>query len=168
MIRQFFVSLNDKLGLGDLLWQIAASDVVILTLAALVFVCMIVGHFPIISKISFIAPYASAAAALVYVFLSAQAFLVGYRFADGRAEAKVLREAISVRDGVIAGQRKSLDMVFDAAETAVKQRDEAAQRAQEAQDQIDEYEKRLKGRPNAACLLTPDDFAGGVQDHRKR
>ncbi|UEM09230.1 hypothetical protein J4G43_031370 [Bradyrhizobium barranii subsp. barranii] len=168
MIRQFFVSLNDKLGLGDLLWQIAASDVVIITLAALVFVCMIVGHFPIISKLSFIAPYASVAAALVYVFLSAQAFLVGYRFADGRVEAKVLREAISVRDGVITGQRESLDMVFDAAETAVKQRDEAAQRAQEAQDQIDEYEKRLKGRPNAACLLTPDDFADGVQDHRKR
>ncbi|MDI2072446.1 hypothetical protein ABIF68_006149 [Bradyrhizobium japonicum] len=168
MIRQFFVSLNDKLGLGDLLWQIAASDVVILTLAALVFVCMIVGHFPIISKLPAVAPYASVAAVLVYVFLSAQAFLVGYRFADGRAEAKALREAVAVRDDLLARQRSSLNLALDAAETAVKQRDEAAQRAQDAQDEIDDYEERLKARPNAACLLTPDDFTGGVQDHGKR
>ncbi|BAR59162.1 hypothetical protein NK6_6007 [Bradyrhizobium diazoefficiens] len=113
-------------------------------------------------------PYAKTAKLVFIIALTALVFLLGFRTADNRAESKILRDQIAARDDVIARQKSSLNTALDAAETASKQRDEAAQRALEAQDEIDDYERRLKARPNAACLLTPDDFPDRVQDHGKR
>ncbi|WP_245476817.1 hypothetical protein [Bradyrhizobium sp. Leo170] len=76
----------------------------------------------------------------------------------------MLRDQIAAKDGVIANKNFDLHLALEAAETASKQRDEAAQRVKEAQDEIDDYANRLKARPNVACLLTPDDFVSRVRD----
>jgi hypothetical protein len=166
VIKTFLAGIADKLGLGDALWQIAASDTVIFALAALVFVCVVIAYFPVVSKLPAVAPYAATAAVLVYVFLAAQAFLVGYRFADSRAEAKSLRVDVAIRDDLIKRQRAGLDLALEVAETASNQRDEAAQRAKTAQDELDEYAKRLPASPNDDCRITPDDLAFGVRKDR--
>jgi hypothetical protein len=165
MIAKFFADLNDKLGLGDLFWQVATSYTVILALAALVVVCTVVAHFPIISKLKVFEPYTTAAAILVYVFLSMQAFCVGFRIADGRAEIKRLKDAVVVAGTVIRSQTKSLNNMIEANEIMQGQRDEAAQRAKTAQDKIDEYAKGLPPAQGDDCRITPDDLAFGVQDH---
>jgi hypothetical protein len=79
-----------------------------------------------------------------------------------------MRAEIAQKDDVIASKNFDLNLALEAAETAQKQRDEAAQRAKDAQDEINDYAQRLKARPNAACLLTPDDFTGSVPDNTKR
>jgi hypothetical protein len=168
VIEIFFAGLADKLGLGDLLWQIATSNGMLLLIAGLIVIAMLVGHFPVLSKLSALQRYVIPAKLAVYVFLFLVAFLLGFRMADRRAEAKALRAEIAQKDDVIASKSFDLNLALEVAETAQKQRDEAAQRAKDAQDETNEYAQRLKARPNAACLLTPDDFPGGVPNDGKR
>jgi hypothetical protein len=166
MIAKFFADLNDKLGLGDLFWQFATSYTVIVALAALVVVCTVIAHFPFVSKLfPAVIPYQIAAGVLVYVFLSMQAFCVGFRIADGRAEIKRLKDAVVVAGTVIKSQTKSLNNMLEANEIMQGQRDEAALRAKTAQDKIDEYAKGLPSTQGDDCRITPDDLAFGVQDH---
>ncbi|MCP1790909.1 hypothetical protein ACVI1J_006493 [Bradyrhizobium diazoefficiens] len=166
MIKKFFTDAFESTAISDFLWAAATSEIALSALSVLIVVAAIVGYLPIVSTL--LGGYAKTAKLVFILALTALVFLLGFRTADHRAEAKILRDQIAARDDVIARQKSSLDMALDAAETASKQRDEAAQRALEAQDEIDDYEKRLKARPNAACLLTPDDFPVGVQDHGKR
>jgi hypothetical protein len=168
VIRDFLTGVADKLALGDAFWPLATSDVVVFTLAGLILACVVVAHFPVISKLPMIAPYAATATVFVYVFLAAQAFLVGYRFADERAQVAKLRSDVALANRIIESKNKSLNIALDAVETMQTQRDEAAQRAKEAQDEVDDYAERLKTRPNAACLLTPDDFPRSVSNDAKR
>ncbi|WP_316205981.1 hypothetical protein [Bradyrhizobium sp. SZCCHNR3058] len=168
MIQTFFTGLADKLGIGDLLWQIATSDGMLLLIAGLIVIAMLVGHFPVLSKLSALQQYVIPAKLAVYLFLALFAFLIGFRTADRRAEAKALRAELAQKDGVIALKDFDLHLALEAAETAQKQRSEAAQRAKDAQDETNEYAQRLKARPSAACLLTPDDFPGGVPNSTKR
>jgi hypothetical protein len=164
MIAKFFADLNDKLGLGDLFWQVATSHYVIIALAALVVVCWVIGHLPFVSKLPTFAPYAILAQNLCIVFLALQAFCVGFRVADGRAEIKRLKDTVAVAATVIKSQTASLNTMLDANEKMQTQRDEAAHRAMTAQEKIDDYEQRIARDPNGACRLTADDLARGVQD----
>ncbi|WP_315751405.1 MULTISPECIES: hypothetical protein [unclassified Bradyrhizobium] len=158
----------DKLGIGDLLWQIATSDGMLLLIVGLIVIAILVGHFPVISKLSVLQQYVIPAKLAVYLFLVLFAFLIGFRTADRRAEAKALRAELAQKDGVIASKDFDLHLALEAVETAQKQRSEAAQRTKDAQDETNEYAQRLKARPSAACLLTPDDFPGGVPNNTKR
>lgn len=166
MIKQWFMDAFASTAISDFLWAAATSEIALSALGLLIFVAGLVGYLPIVSTL--LGGYAKTAKLVFIIALTALVFLLGFRTADNRAESKILRDQIAARDDVIARQKSSLNTALDAAETASKQRDEAAQRALEAQDEIDDYERRLKDRPNAACLLTPDDFDRGVSDHGKR
>ncbi|WP_445215884.1 hypothetical protein ACKWRH_26305 [Bradyrhizobium sp. Pa8] len=166
MIKQRFMDAFASTAISDFLWAAATSEIALSALGLLIVVAAVVGYLPIVSTL--LGGYAKTAKLVFIVALATLVFLLGFRTADNRTDAKILRDQIAARDDVIARQKSSLDLALDAAETASKQRDEAAQRALEAQDEIDDYEKRLKARPNAACLLTPDDFTDRVQDHGKR
>ncbi|WP_315741069.1 hypothetical protein [Bradyrhizobium sp. SZCCHNR1093] len=168
MMAALAKSMADKLGFGDLLWQIATSDAVLLLVAGLIVIAMLVGHFPVLSKLSVLQQYVIPAKLAVYAFVFLFAFLLGFRTADDRAEAKVLRADVARKDEVIAAKDFDLRLALEAAEAAQKQRDEAALRAKEAQDEIDDYAKRLKARPNASCVLAPSDFPGSLPDDGKR
>lgn len=166
MIKQRFMDAFASTAISDFLWAAATSEIALSALGLLIFVAGLVGYLPIVSTL--LGGYAKSAKLVFIVALTALVFLLGFRTADNRAESKILRDQIAARDDVIARQKSSLNIALDAAETASKQRDEAAQRALEAQDEIDDYERRLKARPNAACLLTPDDFPDRVQNHGTR
>ncbi|CCD94697.1 conserved hypothetical protein [Bradyrhizobium sp. ORS 375] len=166
MIRQFFMDAFASTAISDFLWAAATSEIALSALGVLIAVAGVVGYLPIVSAL--LGGYAKAAKLVFIVGLAALVFLLGFRTADNRAEAKTLRDQIAARDSVIANKDFDLRLAVEAAETASKQRDEAALRAKEAQDEIDDYEQRLKARPNGACLLTPDDFAGGVSNDGKR
>ncbi|MBR0867314.1 hypothetical protein [Bradyrhizobium diazoefficiens] len=166
MIKQWFMDAFASTAISDFLWAAATSEMALSALGLLIFAAGLVGYLPIVSTL--LGGYAKTAKLVFIIALTALVFLLGFRTADNRAESKILRDQIAARDDVIARQKSSLNTALDAAETASKQRDEAAQRALEAQDEIDDYERRLKARPNAACLLTPDDFPDRVQDHGKR
>ncbi|WP_316201608.1 MULTISPECIES: hypothetical protein [unclassified Bradyrhizobium] len=168
MMAKFAQAMADKLGFGDLLWQIATSDGVVLLVAGLIVIALLVGHFPVLSKLSALQQYVIPAKLAVYLLLALFAFLIGFRTADRRAEAKALRAEIAQKDDLIASKSFDLQLALEAAEAAQKQRDAAARRAKDAQDETDDYAKRLKAHPNAACLLTPDDFPGSVPDNAKR
>lgn len=165
MIKQWFMDAFASTAISDFLWAAATSEIALSALGLLIVVAGVVGYLPIVSTL--LGGYAKTAKLVFIVGLAALVFLLGFRTADNRAEAKILRDQIASRDDVIARQKSSLNQALEAAETASKQRDEAAQRAKDAQDEIDDYEQRLKARPNGACLLTPDDFAGGVSNHGK-
>jgi hypothetical protein len=166
MIKKFFMDAFESTAISDFLWAAATSEIALSALGLLIVVAAIVGYLPIVSTL--LGGYAKTAKLVFILALTALVFLLGFRTADNRAEAKILRDQIAARDGVIASKNFDLHLALEAAETASKQRDQAAQRAKEAQDEIDDYEQRLKARPNAACLLTPDDFPHRVQDGRKR
>lgn len=166
MIKQWFMDAFASTAISDFLWAAATSEIALSAMGLLIVVAAIVGYLPIVSTL--LGGYAKTAKLVFILALTALVFLLGFRTADNRAEAKILRDQIAARDGVIASKNFDLHLVLEAAETASKQRDEAAQRAKEAQDEIDDYEQRLKARPNAACLLTPDDFADRVQNGRRR
>lgn len=166
MIKQWFMDAFASTAISDFLWAAATSEIALSALGLLIVVAAIVGYLPIVSTL--LGGYAKTAKLVFILALTALVFLLGFRTADNRAEAKILRDQIAARDGVIANKNFDLHLALEAAETASKQRDEAAQRAKEAQDEIDDYEQRLKARPNAACLLTPDDFTDRVQNGRKR
>lgn len=166
MIKQWFMDAFASTAISDFLWAAATSEIALSALGLLIVAAGLVGYLPIVSTL--LGGYAKTAKLVSTIALTAIVFLLGFRTADNRAESKILRDQIAARDDVIARQKSSLNIALDAAETASKQRDEAAQRALEAQDETDDYERRLKARPNAACLLTPDDFLSGVQDDGKR
>ncbi|WP_316202960.1 MULTISPECIES: hypothetical protein [unclassified Bradyrhizobium] len=167
MMAKFAQAMADKLGFGDLLWQIATSDAVLLLVAGLIVIAVLFGHFPVLSKLSALQQYVIPAKLAVYAFVFLFAFLLGFRTADDRAEAKAMRAEIAQKNEVIAAKDFDLRLAVEAAEAAQKQRDEAALRAKEAQDEIDDYAEHLKARPSASCVLTPDDFPGSMPDHAK-
>lgn len=166
MIKQWFMDAFASTAISDFLWAAATSEIALSALGLLIVVAAVAGYLPIVSTL--LGGYAKTAKLVFIVALAALVFLLGFRTADNRAEANILRDQISARDDVIASKNRDLRLALDTAETASKQRDEAARRAKDAQDEIDEYAERLRARPNAACLLTPDDFADRVQDRRKR
>ncbi|BAM87700.1 conserved hypothetical protein [Bradyrhizobium oligotrophicum S58] len=168
MMAKLAQSMADKLGFGDLLWQIATSDGVLLLVAGLIVIAALVGHFPVLSKLSALQQYVIPAKLAVYAVIFLFAFLLGFRTADDRAEAKALRADVARKAEVIAAKDFDLRLAIEATEVAQKQRDEAALRAKEAQDEIDDYAQRLQARPNASCLLAPSDFPGGLPDDGKR
>ncbi len=166
MIKQWFMDAFASTAISDFLWAAATSEIALSALGLLIVVAAIGGYVPIVSTL--LGGYARTAKLVFIIGLTALVFLLGVRTADNRADAKILRDQVAARDGVIASKNFDLHLALEAAETASKQRDEAAQRAKVAQDEIDDYEQRLKARPNAACLLTPDDFADRVQNGRRR
>jgi ABC-type transport system involved in cytochrome bd biosynthesis fused ATPase/permease subunit len=139
-----------------------------LPVAGLIVIALLVGHFPVLSKLTALQQSVIPAKLAVYVFVFLLAFLLGFRTADRRAEAKALRAEIAQKNEVIAAKDLDLHLALEAAEAAQKQRDEAALRAKTVQDEMDDYAQRLKARPNASCVLIPDDFPGSVPDHAKR
>ncbi|WP_028165504.1 hypothetical protein [Bradyrhizobium elkanii] len=166
MIKQFFMDSFESTAISDFLWAAATSEIALSALSLLIAVAAVVGYLPIVSTL--LGGYAKAAKLVFIVALAALVFLLGFRAADRRAEAAELRQKIAAKDGVIANKNFDLHLALEAAETASKQREEAAQRAKEAQDEIDDYKQRLKARPNAGCLLTPDDFPDRVSNDGKR
>ncbi|MGX9427967.1 hypothetical protein [Bradyrhizobium sp. LeoA1S1] len=166
MIKKFFMDLFESTAISDFLWAAATSEIALSALGVLIVVAAVVGYLPIVSTL--LGGYAKAAKLVFIVALAALVFLLGFRAADRRAEAAELQQRIAAKDEVIANKNFDLHLALEAAETASKQRDEAAQRAKEAQDEIDDYAQRLKARPNAGCLLTDDDFTDRVRHDGKR
>lgn len=162
MIKAFFTNIFESTAISDFLWAAATSEIALSALGLLIVVAAVVGYLPIVSTM--LGGYAKIAKLIFIIALAVLVFLLGFRAADRRAEAAELRAKIAAKDDVIAAKNFDLHLALEAAETAGKQRDEAAQRAKEAQDEIDDYAERLKARPNAACLLTPDDFARRVRN----
>lgn len=160
MIKKFFTDIFESTAISDFLWAAATSEIALSALGLLIVVAAVIGYLPIVSTL--LGGYAKSAKLIFLVSLSALVFLLGFRVADRRAEAAELRDRIAAKEAVIAEKDRDLKLAASTAETAAKQRDEAAQRAKEAQDEIDAYSERLKARPNAACMLTPDDFPGRV------
>lgn len=166
MIKKFFMDAFESTTISDFLWATATSEIALSALGLLIVVAAVVGYLPVVSTL--LGGYAKTAKLVFIVALATLVFLLGFRTADRRAEAKALRDQIAQRDEVIANKNFDLHLALEAAETASKQRDESAQRAKEAQDEINDYAERLKARPNSACLLTPDDFADRVSNDGKR
>lgn len=156
MIKKFFMDIFESTAISDFLWAAATSEIALSALGLLIVVASVLGYLPIVSTL--LGGYAKAAKLIFIVALAALVFLLGFRVADRRAEAAELRASIAAKDSVIAAKDRDLKLATKTADDAAKQRDEAAQRAKAAQDEVNEYAERLKSRPNAACLLTPDDF----------
>ncbi|MGJ4951878.1 hypothetical protein [Bradyrhizobium sp. HKCCYLS20291] len=166
MIRQFFMDTFASTAISDFLWVAATSEIALSGLGLLIAVAGVVGYLPIVSTL--LGGYGKVAKLVFILALAALLFLLGFRTADNRAEAKVLRADVARKDEVIAAKDFDLRLALEAAEAAQKQRDQAALRAREAQDEIDDYAQRVKARPNASCVLAPSDFPGGLPDDGKR
>ncbi len=154
--------------MNGFLWTLATSDVSLAALGLLILAAAIVGYFPVVSSIAALKGYVTAARFALLLFVGVAAFLIGFRVADDRAEAAALREKIASAEGVIRMKNAEIRITQQMAEQADAERKAAAQRAQDAQDEINDYAERLKARPNAACLLTTDDFTRGVRNDAKR
>jgi uncharacterized integral membrane protein len=147
--------------MGDLFWDVATSGAVLLAIGAIAIAAFVVAHVPFIRAIPAVAPYAVTASLVQVVAAALLMFLVGFRIADERQEAKTLRNEL-------AAKQEDIEAANDAAKRADAARALLAKQSEQDQERIADYEERLRRRtPNAACTLGPDDF-DGVPDHRKR
>ena len=167
MIKQWFMDAFASTAISDFLWAAATSEIALSALGLLIVVAGIVGYLPIVSTL--LGGYAKTAKLVFIIALAALVFLLGFRTADNRAEAKILRDQIAARDGVIARQEVEPQSWRSKrprrrASSGTKRR--SAPRKHRTKSMT--MNRRLKARPNAACLLTPDDFADRVQNHGKR
>jgi hypothetical protein len=139
--------------MADLFWSVATSYLVLSSVALVLMAALIVGYFPMLKWFPVIGQYVPVARLAAFVAVAMLCFLVGFRIADEREEAKSLRLEL---------EAKEVDLT--AAEDAAKQADEARQQLAEQskadQERIERYAEQIKKRPNGACTLTDDDFDG--------
>jgi len=154
--------------MSGFLWTLVTSDVFLAALGVLILAAVVVGYFPIVSSIAALRGYVTTARFALLLFVGAAAFLVGFRVADDRAEVAALREKIAAKDNMIQVKNMELLLSQQMADQADLERKAAAARAEAAQDEINDYAERLQARPNAACLLGPDDFTRGVRNDARR
>ncbi|MGY3535427.1 hypothetical protein [Bradyrhizobium sp. USDA 4452] len=92
---------------GDLFWSVATSNLLLGADLLLLLAAAVVGYFPLAGYIPGVAPYVKAARLVVVLVALLMAFLVGFRAADEREEAKSLRATLAARDLDLENSRKA-------------------------------------------------------------
>lgn len=142
--------------MASLFWTVATSYAALTIDGIILLIALVVGYFPLAKYLPVVGPYAEAAKLLFAVMLFVTGVVIGHRIADETADAKSLRAQLAA---------KTIDLTAanDAAKQADEARNELAAQAIQDEQRIKDYADALKKRPNAACLLTPDDFTDGVR-----
>ncbi|MHC2251472.1 outer membrane murein-binding lipoprotein Lpp [Bradyrhizobium embrapense] len=93
--------------LGDLFWSLATSNILLGADLLLLLAAAVVGYFPLVGYIPAVAPYVKAARLVVALVALLMAFLIGFRAADEREEAKSLRSTIAAQRADLENSRKA-------------------------------------------------------------
>lgn len=136
------------------------SNVALGGIGSLLAVALFVGYFPLLKWFPVIGQYVQVARLASIVLAASFCFLVGYRASSERCEARTLKAQLEAK-------QMDLEAAQEATERANKQRSELAEQARQDRERIKAYAEQLKARPNGACILTPDDFSGGVRNHKR-
>ncbi|HMN11776.1 MAG TPA: hypothetical protein PKD55_05565 [Bellilinea sp.] len=134
-------------------WDVATSSIVLSMIALLLIAALVVGYFPLLKWFPVLGQYVPVARLASILVAALLSFLFGYKVADDRAATAALRNELAVARIDLAAAHKAADQA-DAA------RRELAAQSITDQVRIEKYAEELKKRPNAACTLTDDDFAG--------
>lgn len=134
-------------------WDVATSSIVLSMIALLLIAALVVGYFPLLKWFPVLGQYVPVARLASILAAALLSFLFGYKVADDRATTSALRNELAVARIDLAAAHKAADQA-DAA------RRELAAQSITDQIRIEKYAEELKKRPNAACTLTDDDFAG--------
>ncbi len=134
-------------------WDVATSSIVLSMIALLLIAALVVGYFPLLKWFPVLGQYVPVARLASILAAALLSFLFGYKVADDRAATSALRNELAVARIDLAAAHKAADQA-DAA------RRELAAQSITDQIRIEKYAEELKKRPNAACTLTDDDFAG--------
>ncbi|ABE64048.1 hypothetical protein Nham_3316 [Nitrobacter hamburgensis X14] len=135
----------------DLFWSVATSYAVLSIVGIVLAAALVVGHLPLIGRIPAVAPYVVAARLLAYPMLALLAFLIGVRITDERADLKQAQ-----RD--LAFSQLQLDAQKQSTEAAQRLRAEAEAKADQANQKVSDYEKRLAKQPAGdGCNLDDAD-----------
>lgn len=144
--------------MGALLFSIATSDLA-LSIDAVVFVAalLIAGVDRLAKWFPWIKPYTAWGRPVSYVALALLMWFGGARWTDESAEVKALQNQLAAKSIDLKAASSSAIMAADA-------RNELAAKAASDEKRISDYAEALKARPNAACILTPDDFDRRVRE----
>ena len=137
--------------MADLIWAAATSYLVLGVISAFLLAALVVGYFPLLKWFPVIGPYVRVAKLIAFLLFGVLSFLIATRLADERAEVKRLKTDL-------AFTRLQLDTQKQTAEQAQKLRDEAEQKAAEANQKVTDYEDRLAKSPSGCgCSFDDDD-----------
>lgn len=142
--------------MGDLFWDAVTSYPVLCLIGLMLIASLFVGYMPLLKWFPVIGPYVPAARLIVLIAAGLLFFLVGFRVADGRAEAKALRVKLEAA-------RIDAEAASDAAAQSDDARAEMARQSQSDKERIADYERQLKSRPQCGCTLDDGDFADGMR-----
>jgi hypothetical protein len=148
---------------ASLFWEIAKSPLVLAVLALLAVAAFLVAHAPVIERlVPAIVPFTKSALVVQLVASALLMFLLGFGFADQRAETERLKNEL-------AWTHFQLDAQEASAAEAQRLRAEAEARADQAKGQLDDYENKFGGHrtghvcPPAAGYL---EWLHALQRHR--
>lgn len=140
--------------LTGLFWDIATSTPALGFDGLILLVALVVGWFPLLKYLPGIGAYVPVVRLVAALIALLLCFLVGFRVADEREEAKNLRATIEAQRADLDNSRKS--RADEAARAAAIEGEANAQHEQDA-----EYIRRLEA--NDACKFDPFRAPGGVQ-----
>ncbi|KRR21921.1 hypothetical protein CQ13_07750 [Bradyrhizobium retamae] len=138
--------------MGDFFWDVATSFPALGLNGLLLLVAGVVGWFPLLKYLPGIGSYVPAARLVAVMVALLICFLVGFRVADEREEAKNLRATLAAREADLENSRKA--RADDALRSA------AIERGADARSKSDaEYISALEA--SSACPFDPGDARGG-------
>jgi hypothetical protein len=138
--------------MGDFFWDVATSFPALGLNGLLLLVAGVVGWFPLLKYLPGIGSYVPAARLVAVLVALLICFLVGFRVADEREEAKNLRATLAAREADLENSRKA--RADDALRSA------AIERGADARSKSDaEYISTLEA--SSACPFDPGDTGGG-------
>jgi hypothetical protein len=134
--------------MGDFFWNVATSFPSLGLVAGILLAALVVGWFPLLKYLPAIGAYVPAARLVAVLVAALLFFLIGFRIADEREEAKLLRLAVRTKQADLDNSEKS--RADEAARAAAIERDAYAQHETDA-----DYIRRLEA--SDACRFDPFD-----------
>lgn len=148
--------------MGDIFWNVATSYFALGIDGLLLLAAAVVGFFPLVKYLPGIGSYVPAARLVAVLVAGLMCFLVGFRVADGRDEAKNLRINLEAKTADLQNTSKSL-----ADETARADKIETAAKGQHDADA--EYIGKLEASKSCefdpfrrAAVGVPNRWRGGA------
>lgn len=132
--------------MGDFFWNVATSFPALGFNGLILLAALVVGWFPLLKYVPAIGAYMPAARLVALLVAALLFFLIGFRVADEREEAKILRATIRTKQADLDNSEKS--RADEAARAAAIEREVYAQRETDA-----EYIRRLEA--DDACRFDP-------------
>jgi hypothetical protein len=139
--------------MSHMIWDIATSDLALVTVAAVMVACFLVSHVPVLRDLPSVKPYAIAAGLVAYIALADLSLCVGYRISEGHAKADRLKTELQWREKQLEQQKATAD---DAERIAREKEAEA----EELKGKVSDYEAMLATKPAGACALDDADLDG--------